>query len=125
MTHDRAAFITAYRALHGGTDTEADRILRGVEQAYAAKENAELLDALDKADGEHVREISEYRKTIDVLNRILETFPDSHARFGVINPDGTSEILPCADWCHACKIDELKELRKENAELRQQLNPHS
>jgi hypothetical protein len=53
--HDRDAFITAYVAHYGGTTVQADQILRGVETAYAEKQNAELHKALDDADAERVK----------------------------------------------------------------------
>jgi hypothetical protein len=35
----------------------------------------------------------------------IERGMDTHMSFGVINPDGTTEQLPCADWCHACRVE--------------------
>lgn len=35
----------------------------------------------------------------------IERGLDTHMSFGVINPDGTTEQLPCADWCHACRVE--------------------
>jgi len=28
-----------------------------------------------------------------------------HMQFSVLRPDGTTEQLPCADWCYACRIE--------------------
>lgn len=41
-----------------------------------------------------------------------------HMRFGILRPDGTTEMLPCADWCYACRLEEA---RRERDELRDQL----
>lgn len=109
VNHDRSAFITAYRALYGGSEIEADRALRGVELAYAEQQNAELLQALDAADGAQARLTDGYLKQVEVLNRILEAFPDKHARFGHLAPGGTYvEADKCADWCYACKLEKLQ-----------------
>jgi hypothetical protein len=29
---------------------------------------------------------------------------DEHMQFSVLKPDGSTEQLPCADWCYACKL---------------------
>lgn len=36
---------------------------------------------------------------------------DTHMQFGILNEDGTTEQMPCADWCYACKIEELNRLK--------------
>lgn len=69
MSHDRAALITAYRHYTGCTDTEADRIIRGIELAYAEKQNAELQQALDEADGQHMKALSALRAQIHALHQ--------------------------------------------------------
>jgi hypothetical protein len=38
-----------------------------------------------------------------------------HMRFGLAHPDGTTEMLACADWCYACKLDAAN-ARAERAE---------
>lgn len=109
MNHDRLAFITAYQALHGGGETEADRALRGVELAYAEQQNAELQQALDNADGEHLQQTEGYRERIAAMTRILEAFPVKHARFSVRQEDGSlQEAADCSDWCYACKLETLQ-----------------
>jgi tRNA A37 N6-isopentenylltransferase MiaA len=157
--HDRDAFITAYVAHYGGTTVQADQILRGVETAYAEKQNAELHKALDDADAERVKAESETRARLkralrayrmcfqrsqargwaadrasarldsvmkanqellfDNLGRQIdnqrlqsriERIPQEHMRFGVIGQDGEAELLPCTDWCIACKLDRLSQL---------------
>jgi hypothetical protein len=110
VSHDRDALITAYRMMNTCTRAEADRIVRGVELAYAEKQNDEALQALDSTDGQAVAQISGYRQQIDVMSRIMEAFPDKHMRFGFIHPDGTlEEADKCADWCYACKLDQLRQ----------------
>jgi hypothetical protein len=52
------------------------------------------------------------------LTAFIERGFDTHMQFGVINPDGTTEMLPCADWCNACK---LATAVSENARLRAEL----
>lgn len=110
MNHDRNAFITAYRAMYGGTEMEADRALRGVELAYAEREHDVLHQALDNADGRHMKEVSALREQIASMNRIMEAFPDTHMRFGIAHADGTvEEPEQCADWCYACKLEKLQD----------------
>lgn len=171
MSHDRNALITAYRAMYGGSDIEADRIVRGVESSYAEKQNAELLKALDDADGRQIQaeaEAKSLRKRyllawklayqwaqgrgwaadraserlasvmeanqellgsslsaqIDNqrLQAWMERIPQEHMRFGVIDSDGKTEMLECADWCYACKLDRLQadvdEWKRHEAEAR-------
>jgi DNA repair exonuclease SbcCD ATPase subunit len=61
----------------------------------------------------------------DRLMAFIERGFDTHMQFGVINPDGTTEMLPCADWCNACKlaavVSEAERLRAELEQTRQQL----
>lgn len=108
MSHDRDALITAYRMTNNCSHLQADRIIRGIELAYAQAQNAELQRALDEADGQHMKEISAYRKQIAVMERIMEAIPRTHMRFGIAHPDGTyEEPTQCADWCDACLFDHL------------------
>lgn len=110
MNHDRNAFITAYRAHYGGTQVEVDRILRGVEATYAARQNTELEQALDEADGQHMKELAAYRGQIAAMNHIMANYPEAHARFGSARADGTvEEPDQCADFCYACKLNELQD----------------
>lgn len=61
MSYNRHALITAYCMHNNCTHAEADRAVRGIELAYAEKQNAELLQALDEADGRQVQAESETR----------------------------------------------------------------
>lgn len=109
MTHDRNALITAYRMMTACTDIDADRVVRGVETVYAEQQNAELLQALDAAHGEHLRQTEKLRHDNAVLQRMLEAMPDKHMRFGILSEDGSVEEPPkCADGCNACKLDKLR-----------------
>lgn len=118
VSHDRDAFITAYRAHTGATHHQADSILRGIELAYAAQQNAELQQALNEADGEHVKQLAAKQEAIDALQRMLENFP-GHLRFGIRELDGSiTEATNCADWCYACKLERLQ---SELAACRKQL----
>ncbi|MDX5569830.1 hypothetical protein PYK79_50080 [Streptomyces sp. ID05-04B] len=38
----------------------------------------------------------------------IERGMDTHMQFSVLRPDGTSEQLPCADWCHACRVEKAE-----------------
>lgn len=115
MSHeDRNAFLAAYRLTYGGTPTEVERRLRDVELAFAEKQNAELLQALDATDGEHLAATAGYRQQIAVMSRIMEAFPEKHMRFGIVREDGAfEEPTACADWCYACTIDRLTERVEE------------
>lgn len=35
----------------------------------------------------------------------IERGLDTHMAFSVIKSDGSTEQLPCADWCHACRVE--------------------
>lgn len=56
-----------------------------------------------------------FTEQVEVMTRMLERIPDVHMQFGLLNPDGTTEQLPCADWCYACRLDKAVE-RAEKAE---------
>jgi hypothetical protein len=51
----------------------------------------------------------------DQLRAFIERGFDTHMQFGVLEADGTTTMLPCADWCYACKLEkaeaEVKRLR--------------
>ena len=64
MSLDRSALITAYRNAYGGGDIEAEQAVRAVELAYAEKQNAELITALDEADGHQVQAEAKARRLI-------------------------------------------------------------
>lgn len=54
--------------------------------------------------------IAAYEEQIATMTRIMEAIPETHMLFGVIRPDGTTEEpKTCADWCHACKLDQLQQ----------------
>lgn len=60
----RDNFVVAHCTMFGVTELEADRLLRDVELDYAERQNAELQQALDSTDGEHVREVAALRTAI-------------------------------------------------------------
>jgi hypothetical protein len=65
MSYTRKKFIDAFRLTHGGTEAEVDAALRQIELNYAAQQNAELLEALDAADGKHLRNTEKLRADLD------------------------------------------------------------
>ncbi|MFJ4787614.1 hypothetical protein [Streptomyces sp. NPDC088794] len=44
------------------------------------------------------------RHWIAFINRGMDT----HVQFSVLNQDGTTEQLPCADWCYACRLEQAQ-----------------
>lgn len=38
----------------------------------------------------------------------IERGMDTHMKFSVVKPDGTTEELPCADWCYACRVEKAE-----------------
>lgn len=36
-----------------------------------------------------------------------------HMSFGLIQPDGSTEQLACADWCHVCRTDRTQTALRE------------
>jgi hypothetical protein len=60
--------------------------------------------------------ITDMMKSQNVALSMMERWSEEHIRFGVITPEGTTEMLPCADWCYACKMERLKEFEGREAE---------
>jgi hypothetical protein len=52
---------------------------------------------------------------VAAMTGMLERMPEVHMQFGLLHPDGTTEQLPCADWCYACKLQTAIE-RADRAE---------
>lgn len=59
---------------------------------------------LDKAD----RLLDAKQAEADRLRALIERGFDTHMQFGVTEPDGTTTMLPCADWCYACKLEKAE-----------------
>ncbi|MFI6251481.1 hypothetical protein [Streptomyces sp. NPDC051016] len=59
--------------------------------------NTAALEAVERAE----RAEAETKKWLAFIERGMDT----HMQFSVIRPDGTTEQLPCADWCYACRIE--------------------
>lgn len=38
----------------------------------------------------------------------IERGMTTHMQFSVLRDDGTTEQLPCADWCHACRVEQAE-----------------
>lgn len=38
----------------------------------------------------------------------IERGMTTHMQFSVLRDDGTTEQLPCADWCHACRVEKAE-----------------
>lgn len=55
----------------------------------------------------------------------LERGMDTHIQFGVINKDGTTERLPCADWCQPCKIDRSEKKLAEARRMHDESCPYA
>ena len=53
----------------------------------------------------------------------IERGMDNHMQFGVINEDGTTEQLPCADWCQRCKINRAEGKLAEARRMHDQTCP--
>jgi hypothetical protein len=68
-----------------GVDASPDALAAVAEQAVRAE--------LDRQAAENVRILA-----------LMERLPDEHMRFGVLGEHG-AEMLPCADWCYACKVE--------------------
>jgi hypothetical protein len=49
--------------------------------------------------------LREARAGLDELREFIERGWDTHMRFGVLRQDGTTDLLPCADWCWACRLE--------------------
>lgn len=61
----------------------------------------EMLATVDKSEAR----AREAQDMAEQLRAFIDRGFDTHAKFSVIAPDGSTEELPCADWCLACKIE--------------------
>lgn len=61
----------------------------------------------------------------DALRGFVEQGFDTHMQFGVIEVSGTTTMLPCADWCYACKLENAERLRIQMRELAAKLDDES
>lgn len=59
----------------------------------------------DEALRQATAQLAEMTRQRDALARMVETIPETHMQFGFLRPDGTEEMMPCADWCYRCKLD--------------------
>jgi hypothetical protein len=59
------------------------------------------------SEDDRAPELAEVTAERDLLRGMIERIGTQHMRFGVIQADGTTEMLPCADWCYACKAERL------------------
>lgn len=87
--------------------TAAEAVLLRVEIAAgeaARRSNAGLQAALQEARADAARWLA-----------FIERGFDEHMQFGVVHPDGTTEMLPCADWCYACKLEKAQAERDQFA----------
>lgn len=88
---EREALLTEARdLLEDAGDTGAD----GDDWPQIAPAIQRLISRTEQAE-------ADVKKWLAFIERGMDT----HMSFGVINPDGTTEQLPCADWCYACRLE--------------------
>lgn len=88
---------------------------RWTEDQFIAQWNKSLGDLITAVRRE---EADAKQAEADNLRAFIERGFDTHMQFGLLNADGTTTMLPCADWCHACKVEKAE---TERDELRAQL----
>ncbi|MFI5880870.1 hypothetical protein [Streptomyces sp. NPDC051554] len=82
------ALNALYEQLEAAEETESQRQLATAREALAS---ATTRAASAEAQAEH-------------WLAFIERFPN-HMQFSVLRPDGTTALLPCADWCYACRVE--------------------
>ncbi|MCX5239764.1 hypothetical protein OG824_31645 [Streptomyces prunicolor] len=82
------ALNALYEQLEAAEETEAQRQLATAREALASATNRA---ASAEAQAKH-------------WLAFIERFPN-HMQFTFFRPDGTTEQLPCADWCYACRVE--------------------
>ncbi|MEU8717505.1 hypothetical protein [Streptomyces sp. NPDC048663] len=55
-----------------------------------------------------IREADTARAEVTKWLAFIERGMETHMQFGVLQPDGATEQLPCADWCHACRLEQAQ-----------------
>jgi hypothetical protein len=90
-------------------DLAASHGERWTTEAFVAewrKTIADLTAAIRSEGTAVVQPLLDAKDTeITRLIAFLERGFDTHMQFGIIAADGTTEMLPCADWCYACKLE--------------------
>ncbi|MEU6340246.1 hypothetical protein ABZ883_04755 [Streptomyces sp. NPDC046977] len=69
----------------------------------AAKQLLAEFDALDLA-----AIAAQKRADLAQLQALVERMPTVHMQFSVLEPDGSTTLQPCADWCYACRIEQAE-----------------
>ncbi|WP_019060005.1 hypothetical protein [Streptomyces prunicolor] len=82
------ALNALYEQLKAAEETESQRQLATAREALAS---ATTRAASAEAQAEH-------------WLAFIERFPN-HMQFSLLRPDGTTALLPCADWCYACRVE--------------------
>jgi len=59
---------------------------------------------LDKLAAVRDAELQQLLAEREQFRAIVERGFTQHMQFSLIKPDGTTEQLPCADWCYACRL---------------------
>jgi hypothetical protein len=66
-------------------------------------------DAENNANGQRAEQAEANNARLLAL---MERLPDEHMRFGVIGDKGV-EMLPCADWCWACRLQRAEQRARD------------
>lgn len=85
------ALNALYEQLEAAEETEAQRQLTTMREALAF---ATVRAASAETQVKH-------------WLAFIERFP-THMQFSLPRPDGTTEQLPCADWCYACRVEKAE-----------------
>lgn len=94
------ALNALYEQLDAAEATESERQLAAAREALAS---ATTRAASAEAQVKHWLEF-------------IERFP-AHMQFSLAHPDGTTEQLPCADWCYACRLERAEAFKVSVANL--------
>ncbi|MFE0727919.1 hypothetical protein ACFW2X_06645 [Streptomyces antibioticus] len=83
---------------------------RGILGTNAVGVLRELVEA-------EIREADTARAEVQRWLAFIERGMETHMRFGVLQPDGTTDQLPCADWCYACRLEQAEAKLSESETL--------
>ncbi|MFJ1995287.1 hypothetical protein [Streptomyces asiaticus] len=95
---------------------QRDRLAAEVEQLRVRAEQAEDLlrvahDTSNRSEAERADAEQRAKRAEAEVQRwlaFIERGITEHMQFGLLHPDGTTEQLPCADWCYACRVEKAE-----------------
>ncbi|MEV1063409.1 hypothetical protein [Streptomyces sp. NPDC050263] len=75
-----------------------------------------------KATLQYAERVRQVEAEVQRWLAFIERGMDTHMQFSVIREDGSTEQLPCADWCYACRIEKAEGAVARVGELHRKAN---